>query len=80
MGQVAGLYRLLGPQPEVNLKQIRMMLQKYSLQWFGQPQKIAKFLRENIVFSHIKPGLGSHLIIIAGSFLMLQLVSGQSSS
>ena len=56
MRQVSGLYSLLGPQPEVNLKQIRVMLQKYFLQWFWQPQEIAKFLRENIVFIHINQG------------------------
>ncbi len=72
MGQFSRLYHLLSLLPETHFEQILVVLTKHITQGGAQPQKILKFFRENIIFTHIKPGLGGHFIFVVmgrGNFL-----------
>ena len=66
LGQLTGANFILSLLPEINIKQIGMVFQKYLLQRSGQLHKILQFLRENIIFIHVKPGFGGHFIIRDG--------------
>ncbi len=64
MRQLSRCDHLLSLLPETDVEKITVVLAKHITQGGTQTEKIFKFFRENIIFTHIKPGLGGHFIFV----------------